>query len=222
MMGSDRWPRRLRSTAWCALVIHFVAGVTMALILRNGLASGADINSRLAFLVSERLLWVLGWLPWNLAALSILYLCFCFSKAHEKDIESPFVLKYAVIICGAGVLFDLSAQAAAMVLLPQLAALALEQPQQLPKFDNVYRLVVLSSGAAGNGAYTLATVICAWVTRAMYPKWITWSALVVGVLGMGVSLACIVDSVFLQIVLNALLLPALFVWLIGIARHRQP
>lgn len=207
--------------AWIALVVHLLAGITMALILRHGLASGADIHTRLAFINSERPLWIAGWIPWNLAAVTILWLCFCFSEAHKQEVATPVILKYAVIICATGVLFDLSAQAAAMVLLPQLAALALEQPQHLTKFNDVYRTVVLSSGSAGNGAYTLATVMCAWVTRAVYAKWVTWSALVVGVLGISASLACLIDSVILQIVLNALLLPALFVWLIGIARHHN-
>jgi hypothetical protein len=211
----------LQIAAWLAIVVHLVAGATMALILRHGLAANADLNSRLAFLANDRALWICGWIPWNIAALCILYFFYAFHAAHKEE-ASPMVLPaLAVSVCFIAVLFDLFSQYIAMAMLPDLAAKAVADPQQLPKFHELYKMLVIGSGGIGNGAYTLATVLAAWSVRRIYPRSVTLSAVAVGVIGLGVSIASLLDSIALQVAFNAALIPVLTAWLFGVAIAAQ-
>lgn len=209
--------RRLQIAAWLAVIVHLLAGLTMALILRYGLAANPNVNARLAFIANERALWICGWLPWNLAAFCILLFFYMLLAANKGSASPKFMLPAALIVCHVAVLFDLSSQYIAMTALPNLAESAASDPKALAKFHEYYQVIVLVSGGVANGAYTLATVLAAWATREIYPRWVTGAALAVGVIGAAVTVSSLIDSIVLQVASNAALIPTLAVWLAGIA-----
>lgn len=212
------WQKRLSGAAWVAFGIHLIANGTMVLVLRNGLAVNSDLPARLAFLATQRTLWVSAWLPWAAASFSILAVLVCFWRAHEKQLRSAQSLRVAVLACFLAMCFDLSGQYIAMTVLPALAQSALTQDAAaIRPFNDYYSLVVLLSGGAGNLGYTLAVLLSAIPARALYPRWVTIAALAVGVLGVLETVSCLVESLLLQIVLNAALFPALSLWLVGVA-----
>lgn len=212
------WRRRLSISAWIAFAIHLIANGTMALILRNGLAVNPDLHSRIEFVASQRSLWVAAWLPWTAASLSIFAVIVCFRQAHKNQVQSPHLLQMAIFACLIGMGFDLNGQIFAVTLLPDAAQAALQQsPSAEQHFKNYYNLLIMMSGAAGNLGYTVATLLCALPARKLYPRWVSLAAVSVGILGVLETVSCLVDSLLLQIVLNAALFPALSVWLVGVA-----
>lgn len=214
--AGQKWKRRLSVAAWVSLVVHFVAGLCMAFILSNALATNPEINSRLTFLTEQRTLWVIGWVPWNVAAICILCFLYCFSEAYKKEVKSPAFLKFSVIVAAFSVLCDLNAQTMAMVYLPQLAEQSLNNPDLLPLFHNLYNSIIFTTGTLGNAGYTIATVLTAWLTRAYFPKWVTAVALVIGVVGTTASVACLLNSLWLQVAANGSLIPLLSLWFVGV------
>lgn len=214
------WQKRLSIAAWVALAVHLIANGTMALVLRNGLAVNSDLPVRLAFLASQRTLWIAGWLPWSLASFGIFAVFICFWRANAKAVSSPQLLKLAVFVCILAMCCDLAGQGIAMLVLPDAAQGALRQDITDPRqFNDYYNLVVMLSGGAGNLGYTAATLLCALPARALYPRWVTISAVGIGVLGVLETASCFTDSLLLQVVLNAALFPVLSLWLVGVALH---
>src|SRR5262249_5951747 len=116
----DRW-KRLRQAAWIAIVVHFIAGLCMYFVLGHGLETEPDLAKRISFITEHRIRWTLAWVPWNLAALAILNFFAAVASAHSVDERSTRWLKIAVIVASIGVLFDLSAEAIEMFLIPHLA-----------------------------------------------------------------------------------------------------
>jgi hypothetical protein len=212
------WRSRLSIAAWVGFAIHLIANGTMALILRNGLAVNPDVHSRIEFIASHRALWLAAWLPWTAASLSIFAVIVCFRQAHKTEVQSPQLLQAAIFACLIGMGFDLNGQIYAVTLLPDAAQAALQQlPSAEQHFDSYYKQLIMMSGAAGNLGYTVATLLCAIPTRTLYPRWVNLAAVSVGILGVLETVSCLVDSLLLQIVLNAALFPALSVWLVGVA-----
>lgn len=71
----NRSERFLEGALFFALVIHFVATVSMGLLLLPAMpgAINSDVD-RVRYIAEHPLLWHLGWLPWHLCALSDLVL----------------------------------------------------------------------------------------------------------------------------------------------------
>src|ERR1700741_4043953 len=88
---------RLRNAAWLAFILHALAGLVMAVILREGLDTNTDLKARLRFLFDHTLSWNLAWFTWNLAALSILWYFLCFALAHSSTAMPRAALWIAVL-----------------------------------------------------------------------------------------------------------------------------
>jgi hypothetical protein len=208
----------LRRAAWFALIAHAAAAAALATVLRPGLQTAPDLESRLNYLVAHRYLWIAAWATWNVSAVSILVFFFAFARRHAG---------FAVPVCAAAVACDLAGEAIQMGLLPELAARAIGggarpsfagAPAQL--FLAFARTADLLSGAAANGLYVLATGLAVGGSRRIYPKWITWIGGAIVVAGVWLSVAAILHTVFGMIASNVLLMPALLAWLFGVARDK--
>jgi len=209
---------RLRHAALLALICHFIAGLSMALILRTGLETNADLPSRLAFLSGHSLLWMAGWVPWNFAALSILYFYYSFYAAHSRSNASS-ALRLALIFATAALAADLSAEAIEMGVLPDLALAALKDGSEpaLQSFLTMHRLDVMLTGYTANGLYSIAALLLACAARRDYPRWTTFAGVLTGIIGIGLSAAALFNSMQGLFWTNALLVPCLLAWITGVA-----
>jgi hypothetical protein len=197
----------LRRSAWIAWVAHAAAGLTMLLVLRHGLDTNPDVASRMRFVTEQRAGWTLAWLPWNSAAVSILYFCVTFAAAHRL---SPF----AVALCSAAIACDLGAESILMGLLPELAG-------DQGKFLVWQRAAVLLTGYVANGLYTAAIAALLVPTRGAYPPAAVATGGIVVASGIALSGAALAGSVRGLFWTNAVLLPALLLWLLFVARDAQ-
>jgi hypothetical protein len=184
----------------------------MLLVLAHGLETNADLQDRLGFLVNHRVWWIFGWLTWTGAALAILYFYIAFADAHRPS--SYFAVLLTVAAFGP----DLAAQAIEIGVLPSLAAQALSRNAAPELFLALHRVAVMLSGFAANGLYSMTALILAWGARREYPPWVSSMGFAVGVSGIALSVAALLDSTAGMFWTNVLLVPALALWLIGVAR----
>ena len=192
---------RLRLAAAIAVLAHLIAGVTMVVILRNGLQTNPDLISRLRYLTDHNMLWVGSWLTWHLAALSMLSFCLCFNRAHEARGAIGVVGRMAVFVCAVGVALDLAAQAAELGVMPGLAraALDVEHPEhamQAQQFLVLDRAAVVLTGYVANSLYVLATLLLISISYRFYPRWVVLAGISVGISGTGLSAAALTNSTF--------------------------
>lgn len=217
--------RRLCLAAWLALGLHLIAGLAMAITLRHGLETNADLIGRLRFIADHTAGWVGAWLTWNAAALSVLYYFACFASAHGTDDPTPgSPLRFAVTMGAAGVALDLAAEAVEMGVLPALARSALADLEAgVPSFAAaqpflmMHRTAVMVTGYAANGLYSFSALLLTWFTRRSYPKWIWMAGLAVGSSGFALSWVSLINSTRGMLWANAVLLPSLLTWLAGVA-----
>jgi hypothetical protein len=195
---------RLRRAALIAFLVHLIAGMAMALVLRYGLETTADLQARLAFLVNHRAAWTVAWLTWTAAAVAILYFYVAFADAFQ----SP---RLAVFLTVAAIAPDLASQSIEIGVLPGLAA------HDVQMFLLLHRVAVMLSGYLANGLYSATALILAWTARRAYPAWITGAGLAVAVFGAALSVAALLDSVAGMFWSNVFLVPAILLWLAGVA-----
>jgi hypothetical protein len=203
---------QLSRAAWLAFAVHLIAGLAMALILRHGLETNADLTDRLRFVARHRLAWTAGWLTWTVAAATILNFYARFAAAHRSRGVSPAPLKAAVLLTIAAVAADWTAQAVEMFVLPGLAHEA-----SASAFLVWHRAAVLLTGFLANGLYTVSAMLLVWASRRAYPRWI--KAVGLGLVGGGaiLSTAAWTDSAAGMLFANLLLVPCLLAWLAGVA-----
>jgi hypothetical protein len=194
--------RPLRRAAAIAFCAHLVAGLSMAFVLRHGLETTPELQDRLAFLVNHRVLWTLGWFAWTIAALAILYFYFVFAAAHQS--KSHFAVYLTVAALGP----DLAAQAIEVGVLPNAAP---------DLFLTLHRVAVMLSGYVANGLYSATALILVWGARHAYPAWVSIIGLAVGVFGIALSVAALLDSVEGMFWTNVFLVPSLLLWLAAVA-----
>src|SRR5262249_22488993 len=189
-----------------ALCAHLVAGVSMAFVLRRGVETTPDLHERLTFLINHRALWTLGWLAWTVAAITILYFYVAFAEVHQRSSH------FAVFLTVAALGPDLAAQSLEIGVLPQLAI-------HSDLFLTLHRVAVMLSGFAANGLYSATALILAWAARSAYPAWVSGVGIAVGVIGIALSVAALLDSTAGMFWTNVFLVPAILGWLLGVAGH---
>jgi hypothetical protein len=218
---NKRW-NRLSKAALIAAIVHFIAGLFMAIVLRQGLDT-AELSDRLAFLTQHQFLWNMGWFAWNLAALAILYFYFCFADAHENvSNEKNWLLKLAVLLATAGVGIDFCAEAIEIGVLPHLAQMSLIHSgsfatTSVELFLSMHRAALMMTGCMANELYTISAAMLIFATRTHY-DWLVklfGIGLVIG--GFWLSIACLYNSITGMFLSNLLLLPMLILWQLGIA-----
>jgi hypothetical protein len=180
-----------------------LAGASMALILRHGLETNPDFQARLSFLAGHRALWAFAWLTWTVAALAILNFYDALARAHQLS-------RFAVLLTAAALGPDLAAQAVEIGVLPSLT-------DRADLFLILHRVAVLMSGYVANGLYSLSALVLAWRSRAAYPPWVWSAGLAAGAFGFILSAAALVDWTAGMFWSNVFLVPAIIVWLAGVA-----
>jgi hypothetical protein len=195
---------RLRRAAVVAFCAHLIAGVSMAFVLRRGLETTQDLHERLSFLINHRALWTLGWLAWTVAAITILYFYVAFAEVHQRSSH------FAVFLTVAALGPDLAAQSIEIGVLPQVA---IHSDLFLP----LHRVAIMLSGFAANGLYSATAFILAWGARRAYPAWVSVLGIAVGVFGTALSVAALLDSTAGMFWTNVFLVPAILLWLLGVA-----
>lgn len=203
---------RLRRAAWLAFVVHLVAGLALALILRHGLETNADLTDRLRFVSERRLVWTAGWACWTVAAATILNFYSRFAAAHRSRGVPPAPLRAAVLLTVAAVGFDWTAQAVEVFVLPGLA-----RAGNATSFLVWHRAAVVLTGFLANGLYTMAALLLVWASRRDYPRWIQTAGFGVVAGGSFLSAAAWADSAGGMLFANVVLVPSLLVWLAGVA-----
>jgi hypothetical protein len=206
---------RLRRAALLALVLHLIAGVLMALVLRWGLETNPDFHSRLYFIVIHRTMWFVAWFSWTASALGILYFYMAFAAAHQQSI--PF----AVFLTIAAVAPDLSAQTIEIGILPSLASAVLQTGTTPEVFLLMHRVAVLLSGYLANGLYSLTALMLTWSARHKYPGTVSLAGTLVGISGLVLSVATLADSATGMFWCNVVLVPAILLWLTGVAIYSR-
>jgi hypothetical protein len=202
---------RLRRAAVLALGLHLIAGVLMALVLRWGLETNPDFHSRLAFIVDHRTMWFIAWFSWTASALGILYFYMAFAAAHERSM--PFALFLTI----AAIAPDLAAQAIEIGILPSLASAVLQAGTTPELFLQMHRVAVLLSGYLANGLYSLTALMLTWSARYKYPSTVSLVGMLVGISGLALSAAALADSAGGMFWCNVVLVPAILLWLGGVA-----
>jgi hypothetical protein len=201
--------------AWAAFASHLIAGVAMALILRHGLETNADLTDRLRFVAHRRPLWTAGWLTWTFAAVTILNFYARFAAAHRSRGVSPGPLRTAVMLTIAAVAADWTAQAIEVFVLPGFARSA-----DTAGFLAWHRTAVLLTGFLANGLYTVSAFLLVWAARGAYSRWIQAAGFGVVAGGSMLSVAAAVDSAAGMMFANVVLVPSLLAWLAGVATSR--
>ena len=220
---------RLFLAGCLALGTHLAAGLGMLAILRHGLDTNTNLLERMEFIVNRKYLWISAWLAWNVAALSILFFYYSMAIAHEQDAGCRLTLLHlAVIFSTAAIAVDLTAETLEMGLLPDLAALALNDAHAQPggitateMFLLLHRIVVMLSGYLANGLYSLSALMLAWTTRKFYPVWTWMAGISVGAAGFALSAAALANSAQGMFWTNVVLVPGILVWLAGVAAYAR-
>jgi hypothetical protein len=210
-MRGWRW-LPLRHAAWLAFAAHLMAGLAMALILRHGLETNADLMDRLRFVARHRFLWSAGWLSWTVAGATILNFYAHFAAAHGSHGVSPAPLRTAVLLTVAAVATDWTAQAFEILVLPAFARTA-----NAKGFLIWHRTAVLLTGFLANWLYTMSALLLVWASRHVYPRWIRAAGFGVVAGGSILSAAAWVDSAPGMLFANLVLVPCLLAWLAGVA-----
>jgi hypothetical protein len=206
---------RLRAAAWAAAATHLVAGAAMACILRKGLATNPDVEARLRFITEQPVSWTMAWLCWNAAALTILYFFVCFFRVNQSDNGR---LLFPVMLVAAAVAADLTAESIAMGVWPEVAVQVLRaRTTAMGQFEMWDRTVTMLTGYLANGLYALATMLAVWPTRSDYPRAVWLVGLAVAGVGVALSIAALYDSVPALVWTNALLVPCIILWQVGVA-----
>jgi hypothetical protein len=81
---------------------HAFALATMALLLRPGMDAAAfSVAERAAYVATHPLAWRLGWLPWQLSALSDLSLCIAIWRSSASSARRPASAALALFVASA-------------------------------------------------------------------------------------------------------------------------
>ena len=204
---------RLQRAALVALVIHLIAGLSMALILSRGLETTPNLHTRLTFLVNYRVWWTAAWLTWTAASIAILYFYIVFREVHAAPPLSVFLTVAAVAL-------DLCGQAIEISLLPTSAARVLNENASPETFLLLHRKAEMLSGFAANGLYSISALLLVFPTRRAYPTSVSAFGSVVGFVGILLSIAVLLDSTAGMFWTNVMLVPSILCWLglVAIAR----
>jgi hypothetical protein len=198
--------------AWAAAAVNLLAAILLATVLRPGLpGQGRSGTDRLTYIRGHLWVWRLGWLTWNVAAITLIALFVVLAlRVRER---SKVLAALALICAGAGLAADVSAEAALIALVPALDGNA---------FLDAQRTSLLITGDVANGLYSLAgSLLTVAMWRSLMPG-LRAIAVVVWGAGFVLSAATIANSTGAQIVATAIVMPAFVVYAVLIGRWLRP
>jgi hypothetical protein len=197
--------------AYLAAALNAVASIVMVAVLRMGLPDGSDTAAeRLAFIQSHVLQWRVGWLTWNLAALSLLALYVALGRA--AGMHGSLVVRLALLFAAAGLAGDLTAEALIMGLEPSLSP---------SPFAVAERATLVLTGYLGNGLYNLAGAMLTWCLRRALPRWLVTVAIALWAAGFALSLMTLIDSTTGEIVTTGMVMVLFVAWAGLVGRWAQ-
>jgi len=194
--------RRDSNVAWFAVATHSVASASMLLLLREGLP-GSPPEARLAYIASHREAWMVGWLLWQLAALSLI----AFYGVLALRFRGVASLT-AMACAAAGLSLDISSEVRYMGVLPELrgeAFLALDRELE----------VLIGYGA--NGLYTVALVLLAIAGWNTLPRISRWLVPAIAASGFALAVASLAHSPRWETITSAVLFPLFTLWIAMVA-----
>jgi hypothetical protein len=198
-------PRSARNLAVLAALANAIAGALTLSVLRRGLPP-QDLVSRATFIASHAVLWRVGWLAWNAAAISLLGLFLALAARWAR--RAPVLCGLAIVLATAGLGADLSAEALlAGFTSATLSHLSLVQAEGL-----------LLTGFAANGLYTIAGILLTVAGRRELPAGVLALAGVVWVTGLWLSAATLLGATTGEILSTGILVASFVLWAALLAR----
>jgi len=199
---ADVTPRHAPTAAYIAAAVNLAAGLVMLLTLRYGIPAGeSELSARIAYVGDHVLAWRVGWLLWNLAAISLLGF-FVVLAARWRE-RAPILCGLALLCAAAGLAVDLGAETILAVVSPGLRG---------ETYAVVESIAVGLTGYLGNGLYAVAGILLTWAGRRDLPPLLLWLAATVWTAALWLSVATLVSSNAGQFASAAALMPLFVLW----------
>jgi hypothetical protein len=144
----------MRASLWFFASIHALALVTMLVLLRPGMDVAAfSVSERAQYVADHARAWRLGWLPWQLSALSDLWVSFAFWRlaVRRRAAEARRVAAWALVLFAASAAPEQWAEAH---LVTSFVAEARRNPSD---WQQSWTLYAALTGVWANLGYTVMT-----------------------------------------------------------------
>jgi hypothetical protein len=197
--------RTARKVSLGAALANLLASALMLFVLRRGLPP-ESLDTRSEFVSSHETLWRLGWLSWNVAAVTLIGLLLVLASRLKH--EAPFLCALAIVVATAGLAADLSAEAL-------LIGLSKQSPGT---FESIQTEALLLTGFVANGLYTLAGILLTVAGRRLLPRALLVLAALVWTAGLWLAAATLVDSSTGEIASTGVLMPSFVIWAVLLGR----
>jgi hypothetical protein len=197
--------RTARKVSLGAALANLLASALMLFVLRRGLPP-ESLDTRSEFVSSHETLWRLGWLSWNVAAVTLIGLLLVLASRWKH--EAPFLCALAIVVATAGLAADLSAEAL-------LIGLSKQSPGT---FESIQTEALLLTGFVANGLYTLAGILLTVAGRRLLPRALLVLAALVWTAGLWLAAATLVDSSTGEIASTGVLMPSFVIWAVLLGR----
>jgi hypothetical protein len=199
---ADVTPRHAATAAYVAAAVNLAAGLVMLLALRYGIPPGeSDLSARIAYVGDHVLLWRVGWLVWNLAAISLLAFLVVLAACWRE--RAPILCGLALLCAAAGLAADLGAETILAVVSPGLRG---------ETYAAVESIAVALTGYLGNGLYAVGGILLTVAGRRDLPPVLLWLAAAVWTAALWLSVATLVSSNAGQFASAAVLMPLFVLW----------
>ncbi len=199
---AEATPRHAPTAAYVAAAVNLAAGLVMLPALRHGIPAGeSDLSARIAYVAEHTITWRMGWLVWNLAAISLLG--FFVALAARWRQRAPILCGLALLCAAGGLAADLGAETILAVVSPGL---------QEETFAVVESIAVALTGYLGNGLYAVGGILLTWSGRRELPPGLLWLAAAVWTAALWLSVATLVSSAAGQFASAAALVPLFVLW----------
>lgn len=194
--------RQAATAAYIAAAVNLAAGLVMLVAIRYGIPAGeSDLSARIAYVGNHLLAWRLGWLVWNLAAISLLGF-FVVLAARWRE-RAPILCGLALLCAAAGLAADLGAETILVVVSPGLRG---------ETYAVVESIAVALTGYLGNGLYAVGGILLTVAGRRDLPPMLLWLAAAVWTVALWLSVATLVSSNAGQFASAAALMPLFVLW----------
>jgi hypothetical protein len=194
----DVTPRHAAAAAYVAAAVNLTAGLVMLFALRHGIPAGeSDLPARIAYVTGHTVTWRLGWLVWNLAAISLLGFFVALAA------RAPILCELALLCAAGGLAADLGAETILVAVSPSLTG---------ETYATAESIAVALTGYLGNGLYAVAGILLTWAGRREVPPGLLWLAVAVWVAALWLSVATLASSAAGQFASAAVLMPLFVLW----------
>ncbi|MBV8517605.1 MAG: hypothetical protein JO197_09415 [Acidobacteria bacterium] len=190
---------RAGSVAFLAAALHLLAALSLLLLLQPALP-GAAYPARIAYLETHRAAWTLGWLTWQLAAMSLLALMAVLALRFRGTVAVT-----AMCIAAAAFSIDFASESRYMGVLPELRGDA---------FAALDRELDVLIGFAANGLYTIALALLVGAGWRALPSAARILAVPVVASGLALAAASLAHDARAETISSAVLFPLLVLWMI--------